>query len=152
VTDPSRPGLVAPERLPITLEIGATVTAKLRVGEDIVANTPEGKSPHITLRLRLAKWLWASACAATCSSKPDKTIAVIWGLFTDQQGQGQLRIAPAGNARLLDIMGNTVATAAASPGTVPLTATPYYRVFPETSPQHAAAALGQGQVTWSPTG
>ena len=85
-------------------------------------------------------------------SKADRTITVIWGLFTDQQGQGQLRIAPASSARLLDIMGNTVATAAAAPGTVPLTSTPYYLVFRETSPQQAAAALAQAQITWSPTG
>jgi len=82
-------------------------------------------------------------------SKSDKTIAVIWGLFTDQQGQGQLKIAPAGSARLLDIMGNTAATATANPLTVPLTSTPYYIVFPETSSQQAAAALDQAQVIWS---
>lgn len=80
-------------------------------------------------------------------SKADRTIAVIWGLFTDQQGQGQLRIVSEGRARLLEIMGNTVATAAASPGTVPLTSTPYYLIFPETSPQQAAAALTQAQST-----
>jgi len=48
-----RPGLVAPDRLPLPLLLGGTATAKLMVGEDIVANAPEGKAPKVTLRLRV---------------------------------------------------------------------------------------------------
>ena len=50
-----QPGTAAPDRLPIPLITGGPVTAKLQVGEDIVANAPEGKSAHTRLRLRLSK-------------------------------------------------------------------------------------------------
>lgn len=49
-----RPGWVVPDRLPITLAAGKTATAKLWVGEDIVANAPAGKAAHARLRLQLA--------------------------------------------------------------------------------------------------
>jgi len=50
----SRPGLVVPDRLPLALRPGGTVTAKLPVGEDIVANAPKGKAPNARLRLRFS--------------------------------------------------------------------------------------------------
>ena len=49
-----RPGLVVPDRLPLPLGVGGTVTARLPVGEDIVANAPEGKTTRATLRLRIS--------------------------------------------------------------------------------------------------
>ena len=51
----TRPGLVVPDRLPLTLKPGGTVTAKLPVGEDIEANAPKGKTAHARLRLRLSR-------------------------------------------------------------------------------------------------
>lgn len=50
-----RTGMVMPDRLPIPLVAGGTVPAKFPVGEDIVANAPEGKTTHTRLRLRLSK-------------------------------------------------------------------------------------------------
>ena len=49
-----RTGMVTPDRLPIPLVAGGTVTAKFPVGEDIVANAPEGKTTHTRLRLRVS--------------------------------------------------------------------------------------------------
>ena len=46
--------MVGPNRLPITVVPGEYVTAKLPVGEDIVANTPSGKTVSTLLRLGLA--------------------------------------------------------------------------------------------------
>ena len=48
-----RPGLVVPDRLPMPLPPGVTVTAKLPVGENVLANAPPGKKPEVRLRLRL---------------------------------------------------------------------------------------------------
>ena len=48
----TRPALVAPGRLPVELPPGQWTRLHLPVGEDIVANTPEGKSCHTRLRLR----------------------------------------------------------------------------------------------------
>lgn len=45
--------LVAPDRLPITLTPNSWTQAKLPVGENIAANTPEGKSCTAQLRLKL---------------------------------------------------------------------------------------------------
>ena len=50
----SRPGLVVPDRLPLALKPGGTVTVKLPVGENIVANAPAGRAPRARLRLRLS--------------------------------------------------------------------------------------------------
>jgi len=49
-----RSGVVAPDRLPLALGADGTVTAKLPVGEDIVANAPAGKGARAKLRLRLS--------------------------------------------------------------------------------------------------
>jgi len=49
-----RAGLVVPNRLPITLVPNANATAMLPVGEDIAANTPEGKKATVRLRLRVS--------------------------------------------------------------------------------------------------
>ena len=46
--------MVGPNRLPITLVPNNPATAKLPVGEDIVANTPTGKTVSTLLRLRIA--------------------------------------------------------------------------------------------------
>ncbi|MCP4641691.1 MAG: family 10 glycosylhydrolase [bacterium] len=46
-------GIVAPDRLPMACVPGKPVTAKLHVGEDVVANAPEGQVPHARLRIRL---------------------------------------------------------------------------------------------------
>ena len=46
--------MVAPNRLPITLTANNYVTAKLPVGEDIVANTPAGKTVSALLRLNIS--------------------------------------------------------------------------------------------------
>jgi len=46
--------MVGPDRLPITVVPEEHVTAKLPVGEDIVANTPAGKTVSALLRLGLA--------------------------------------------------------------------------------------------------
>ena len=48
------PGWVVPNRLPITCAPGSTVTLPLSVGEDIVANAPDGKVAHARLRLQLS--------------------------------------------------------------------------------------------------
>jgi len=50
----NRSGLVIPDRLPMVLGPSGRVTAVLPVGEDVVDNAPEGKTPHALLRLRLA--------------------------------------------------------------------------------------------------
>ena len=49
--------MVGPNRLPITVVPGKPAVAKLPVGEDIVANTPEGETVSATLRL------WVSGIA-----------------------------------------------------------------------------------------
>ena len=46
--------MVGPNRLPITLVPNNPATARLPVGEDIVANTPAGKTVSTLLRLRIA--------------------------------------------------------------------------------------------------
>ena len=46
--------MVGPNRLPLTLEPNSNVTAKLPVGEDIVANSPAGKTVSTLLRLRIS--------------------------------------------------------------------------------------------------
>lgn len=48
-------GIFAPDRLPVALVAGGTVTVKLPVGEDIVANAPTGKTTDARLRLRVSK-------------------------------------------------------------------------------------------------
>jgi len=50
-----RPGLVVPDRLPLPLSVDGTVTAKLPVGEYIVANAPPGKTANTRLRLQVSK-------------------------------------------------------------------------------------------------
>ena len=50
----NRSALVVPDRLPIVLGPTGSITALLPVGEDIVANAPEGKTTHARLRLRFA--------------------------------------------------------------------------------------------------
>ena len=86
----SRPGLVVPDRLPLALTPGGTVTAKLPVGEDIVANAPEGKAARARLRLRLShagladdltvrfngQALSRIATAAAASDDPVSTVTV----------------------------------------------------------------------------
>ncbi len=47
-----RSALVMPDRLPITFDPKAPVTAKLPVGEDIAANAPADKAPQARLRIR----------------------------------------------------------------------------------------------------
>ena len=49
----NRAALVVPDRLPIELAPTGSATAKLPVGEDIVANAPEGKTTHARLKLRV---------------------------------------------------------------------------------------------------
>jgi len=51
----TRPGLVLPDRLPLKLTAGRAATARLPVGEDLVANVPPGKTPRARLRLRLSR-------------------------------------------------------------------------------------------------
>jgi len=46
--------MVAPDRLPIPLSFKNYATAKLSVGEDIVANTPAGKTVSAGLRFKIA--------------------------------------------------------------------------------------------------
>jgi hypothetical protein len=48
----NRAGLVLPDRLPIELAPTGAATAKLPVGEDIVANAPQGKAAAVRLKLR----------------------------------------------------------------------------------------------------
>lgn len=50
-----RAALVVPDRLPIPLVQDTYVTALLPVGEDIAANAPEGKSPKVSVRIRLSE-------------------------------------------------------------------------------------------------
>ena len=47
--------IVMPDRLPLSLKSYDTVTVRLPVGEDIVANTPEGKKVSARLRLRISQ-------------------------------------------------------------------------------------------------
>ena len=44
-----------PDRLPLSLKSYDTVTVKLPVGEDIVANTPPGKKVTARLRFRISR-------------------------------------------------------------------------------------------------
>ena len=53
--------MVGPNRLPITVVPKKYVTAKLPVGEDIIANTPAGKTVSTLLRLRLAGMIKSDA-------------------------------------------------------------------------------------------
>ena len=48
-----RPGLMAAGRLPVTLTAGEAAQFKVRVGENIVANTPAGKAAGVRLRLKI---------------------------------------------------------------------------------------------------
>ena len=48
------PGMVVPDRLPLSMAPGGTVSALLPIGEDIVAGTPAGKSCRARLRLRVS--------------------------------------------------------------------------------------------------
>jgi hypothetical protein len=48
-----RPGLMAADRLPLTLTAGEAAQVKVQVGERIVANTPVGKAAWAGLRLKL---------------------------------------------------------------------------------------------------
>ncbi len=68
-----RPGLVAPNRLPIELQVGSWVAAHMPVGEDIVANTPEGKAAHTRLRLQVSNLARACACRYPTWSKARKS-------------------------------------------------------------------------------
>ncbi len=92
------PGMVAPDRLPITLVAGGTVTAKFPVGEDIVANTPEGRSPHPHLQFHISGLVGGDQISVKLNGEELGTPApaehlsgqspVIWGGFpreTDPQ-------------------------------------------------------------------
>ena len=48
-----RQGLMASGRLPLTLTAGEAAQLKVRVGENIVANTPSGKAAGVRLRLKI---------------------------------------------------------------------------------------------------
>ena len=48
-----RPGLMPADRLPVTLTAGEAAQFKVRVGENIVANTPAGKAAGVRLRLKI---------------------------------------------------------------------------------------------------
>ena len=49
-----RPGLVAPGRLPVDLQLDAWVSVNLPVGEDVAANAPTGKQARTELSLKFA--------------------------------------------------------------------------------------------------
>jgi len=49
-----RPGLVAPGRLPVELQLDAWIGVNLPIGEDLAANAPAGKEAHTELSLRFA--------------------------------------------------------------------------------------------------
>jgi len=62
----NRAALVLPDRLPIELAPTGAATARLPIGEDIVANTPKGKAVHVRLRLRMRNLM------------PDEQLIVRW--------------------------------------------------------------------------
>jgi hypothetical protein len=62
--------MVGPDRLPLTLAAGADATARLPVGEDIVANTPTGKTVSTLLRLRLAGMAQGDTIRVTFNGHP----------------------------------------------------------------------------------
>ncbi len=57
--------LVAPDRLPLSLSSSANTTAKLTVGEDIVANAPPGQKASALLRIQAAGMEKGQAIEAT---------------------------------------------------------------------------------------
>ncbi|MBN2292351.1 MAG: family 10 glycosylhydrolase [Pirellulales bacterium] len=62
--------MVGPNRLPITVEPNKYATAKLPVGEDIVANTPAGKTVSTLLRLRLASMVQGDTFEVKFNGRP----------------------------------------------------------------------------------
>ncbi len=62
--------MVGPNRLPITLVPDQPATAKLPVGEDILANAPPGKQASALLRLRVAGMAQGDAFQLTFNGHP----------------------------------------------------------------------------------
>ena len=86
------PGMVVPDRLPLSVAPGRAVCARLPVGENIVAGTPVGKTCRARLRLRLTNLaaqervdvafndhpLALSAASIRAQSPPDGTNGASW--------------------------------------------------------------------------
>ncbi|MEA1951935.1 MAG: family 10 glycosylhydrolase [Planctomycetota bacterium] len=62
--------MVGPNRLPITVATKKYATARLPVGEDIVANTPAGKTVSTLLRLRLAGMIKGDTIKVKFNGRP----------------------------------------------------------------------------------
>lgn len=62
--------MVGPNRLPITVVPKKYVTAKLPVGENIIANTPPGKTVSTLLRLRLAGMVQGNQIKVKFNGRP----------------------------------------------------------------------------------
>ena len=75
--------MVGPNRLPITLVPNDCVTAKLPVGEDIVANTPTGKTVSTLLRLRIAGLVQGDEITITYNEHPVQTSGPVEPLSTE---------------------------------------------------------------------
>ena len=81
-------------------------------------------------------------------TKPDTTIAVVWGLFTRTHGSGRLVFNPAVHTRVLDIMANPVECRLGPRLAIPVTSTSYYLLFTTADRSAVAAALRRGKVEW----
>jgi hypothetical protein len=75
--------MVGTNRLPITLAPNDCVTAKLPVGEDIVANTPTGKTVSTLLRLQIAGLVQGDEITITYNEHPVKTSGPVEPLSTE---------------------------------------------------------------------
>ena len=75
--------MVGPNRLPITVVPKKYVMAKLPVGEDIIANTPPGKTVSTLLRLQIAGLVQGDEITITYNEHPVKTSGPIEPLSTE---------------------------------------------------------------------
>ena len=78
-----RLSLVMPNRLPIALTPNNNVTAKLPVGEDIIANTPAGKTACALLRLEISSLLQGDQITIKLNGHLLKTPDPVEPLTTD---------------------------------------------------------------------
>ena len=91
-----RAALVVPDRLPITLVPNESARALLPIGEDIAANTPEGKTANARLRIRVSAAAQGDELhvmlngvdlgAATPDESPGATPAPAWFQTTPPAG------------------------------------------------------------------
>lgn len=97
--------LVAPDRLPLTLTPATGTTAKLAVGEDIIANAPAGTTATTLLRIQATGLEKGQTLQASFNGKPAGTLV--------EQGLGyELKVDP----KLIQPGYNTIDLKIAGPG------------------------------------